>query len=101
MTYKRDSFCGPAGDGFLSNLLSKMISETLDWFDLDLEEECHKHDVDWDDGPDTADDIFFAVGVYDAVKKQKGFFWACVFSSVGFVLVRSTAIIFRVLGYVR
>jgi len=96
--FKRDSFCGPAGDGFISEWLSKVVSESLDWLELDLEEACHNHDIDWDNGPNTRDDILFSLRVYDLVKEQKGAEWAWVVSLVGFVLVRCTAVVYKILS---
>lgn len=98
MSYKRDSFCGPAGDGKLSELLSAGVSKTLDWFEIDLEESCHSHDINWDDGPHTVDDMKFAIGVYEQVKEQKNAFLAGIMSLVGFVLVRLTAIVYKIIN---
>lgn len=97
MTFKRDSFCGPAGDGFISEFISKVMSDSLDWLELDLEEACHNHDIDWDNGPNTRDDILFSLKVYDSVKKQKNAGWAWIVSLVGFVMVRCTAVVYKAL----
>ena len=95
MTYQRDSFCGPAGDGKLSELLSSGISAALDRLELDLEDACHTHDVDWNDGPKTVDDLKFAMNVYQQVREQKSPAWASVIALVGFELARATAIVYK------
>jgi len=95
MSYKRDSFCGPAGNGKMSELISGGITAILDWLEIDLEDECHRHDIDWEDGPSTLDDIRFGIGVYHAVKDQKNVFLAGFLSLAGFAMVRGTAIAYK------
>jgi len=95
MNYKRSSFCGPAGDGVLSRLLSYLVATALSWLGVNLEKSCGAHDLDWDDGPNTVDDIGFALSVYQEIKQQKGPALAGVMSLVGFVLVRLTAIVYK------
>jgi len=95
MAYRRESFCGPAGDGWLSEQISKGLTNTLDWLELDVEDSCHTHDVDWEDGPNTVDDIKFALSIYKQVKEQSNPLLAGVLSFLGFIMVRSTAIVYK------
>jgi hypothetical protein len=95
MTYKRESFCGPAGDGWLSEKLSELITMSLDWLEVDVEESCHNHDIDWEDGPSTVDDIKFALNVYTQVREQKNPALAGFLSFCGFCMVRATAIAYK------
>ena len=97
MKYKRTSFCGPAGDGVISQFLSFVIAKILEWLDLNFEKSCNTHDVDWDDGPNTRNDIQFALNVYDEVKEKKGASWAWFISLIGFLLVRCTAVVYKLL----
>lgn len=93
--YKRESFCGPSGDGWLSELLSKAITAALDWLEVDVEDSCHNHDVDWENGPDTVDDMRFAMNVYAQVREQKNPLLASILSFFGFLMVRATAIAYK------
>lgn len=95
MAYKRTSFCGPASDGAISEFLSLSITKALDWLEIDLEDSCENHDIDWEDGPHTVDDMEFALSVYKQVKEQKNSFLAGILSLTGFILVRITAIVYK------
>ncbi len=95
--HRRDSFCGPAGNGLISQALSRGITWALFRLGVNLEEACRSHDVDWNDGPNTVDDIRFALKVYESVKDQKGPLLAGVMSAVGFLLVRITAIVYKLM----
>jgi hypothetical protein len=95
MQYKRESFCGPSGTGLISLTLSRLIAWSLLKLDVNLEKPCSSHDIDWDDGPNTTDDIRFALSVYSQVKKQKNPLLAGLMASSGFVLVRLTAIVYK------
>lgn len=94
MSYKRTSFCGPAGDGWLSEFLSSCIEWCLLKLRIDLDEACENHDINWNDGPDTVDDIRFALDVYVEVRKRSALL-AGIMSLIGFVLVRLTAIVYK------
>jgi hypothetical protein len=94
--YKRTSFCGPAGDGFISELLSALIAWSLSKLKVNLEGPCSNHDLNWDDGPDTVDDIRFALDVYVEIRKKSALL-AGIMSLIGFILVRLTAIVYKFL----
>ncbi len=94
--YKRDSFCGPAGDGWLSKLLSAAITKILDWLKLYLDEECEDHDVDWDKGPSFLADLKFSMRVYKKVRKKNALL-ALVVWFLALVFVRATALVYRLL----
>ena len=94
--YKRESFCGPAGDGFLSKFFSWLIKKILDWIGLDLDDECEDHDVDWRKGPSFLADLRFSMRVYKKVRKKNALL-ALVVWFLALVFVRATAIIYRVL----
>lgn len=94
MTYKRENFCGPAGDGPISKFLSACLDKLLEWMKIDLDDECQNHDIDWDDGPDTVDDIEFALRVYKKVRKKSALL-AALMSLSGFIMVRCTAIVYK------
>ncbi len=96
--YRRESFCGPAGDGVISQFISWMIRKVLKWMRLNFEKSCQNHDINWNDGPNTRDDIEFALSVYDEVKYQKGASWAWIVSLIGFILVRCTALVYKLIG---
>lgn len=96
--YKRDSFCGPAGDGPISNFLSLVVDKSLNSLKLNLEKSCENHDIDWEDGPRTRDDINFALSVYDEAREQKGAAVAWFAALFGFIMVRSTAIVYKLLS---
>lgn len=93
--FKRTNFCGPAGDGKISEFFSNLIDLCLIKLKLDLQDACENHDIDWEDGPNTVDDIKFALKVYESVKEQKNGFLAGIISFVGFIFVRVTAIIYK------
>jgi hypothetical protein len=95
MAYKRTSFCGPSGDGPISEFLSLLIAWALKKLKIDVEESCEDHDIDWEDGPHTVDDMRFALNVYEEVRAQKGPFLAGIVSFIGFILVRLTAIVYK------
>jgi len=92
--YKRTSFCGPAGDGFISEFLSVIIAWCLNGLNISLEGPCENHDVNWEDGPDTVDDIRFALDVYVEIRKKSAFL-AGIMALIGFILVRLTAIVYK------
>jgi hypothetical protein len=97
MKYKRTSFCGPAGDGFLSRFFLWLLKVILDFLKLNFEQECQKHDIDWslkNGGPNTVDDIEFALRVYKKAKKthQRT---AGIISFFAFIFVRITALIYK------
>jgi len=71
------------------------MDKVLDWLELNFEKSCENHDIDWNDGPNTRDDIQFALNVYDEAKEQKGSGVAWIASIIGFMLVRITAIIYK------
>jgi len=96
MRYKRTSFCGPAGNGFISKVLSAAIAWCLDVLKINLEGPCSKHDVNWNDGPDTVDDMRFALDVYVEVRPISPLL-AGIMALVGFILVRCTAIVYKFL----
>ncbi|TDI80632.1 MAG: hypothetical protein E2O80_06340 [Betaproteobacteria bacterium] len=96
--YRRESFCGPAGDGVISQFFSWMMGKVLKWMGLNFEKSCQNHDIDWDNGPNTKDDIKFALSVYEEAKEQQGSSVAWIASIFGFLLVRSTAIVYKLIG---
>ena len=95
--YKRESFCGPAGDGPLSKFLSFLIAKVLNWMKLDFEDECENHDINWDDGPDYVDDMQFSLDIYKKVRKKSALL-ALIMSLTGLVLVRCTALVYKLLS---
>jgi len=89
--------CGPFGDGFINRGLSWCIRKLLDWCGMNFEKSCKRHDHVWEPeygGPNTRDDIEFALNVYDEAKEQ-GSYVPWIYSSVGFVLVRLTAFVYK------
>lgn len=63
----RDSFCGPAGNGFISRTISAIIAWVFKKLEINLERECKEHDKDYDwskGGPETVDDLEFAISCY-------------------------------------
>lgn len=95
MEYKRVSFCGPAGNGLISNFLSALIVKILIFLKLNLEKSCENHDIDWTEGPKTSDDIKFALSIYNEAREQKGPTVAWIVALVGFFMVRGTAIFYK------
>ena len=96
MNYKRTSFCGPAGNGKLSQALSYCIATTLKFFNIKIEKSCQRHDVNWEDGPDTVDDMQFALDVYkELTGAGRHGALAGFFSITGFLCVRLTAIAYK------
>jgi hypothetical protein len=93
--YKRRSFCGPAGYGPISKFLSLVVNKCLDFLSLNFEKSCKNHDIDWDDGPKTIDDIRFALSVYSEAKEQKGAGIAWLAALIGFIVVILTAIVYK------
>ena len=85
--YKRDSFCGPAGDGPISNFLSLVVDKSLNFLKLNFEKSCENHDIDWE-----------ALSVYDEAREQKGAAVAWIAALFGFIMVRSTAIVYKLLS---
>ena len=43
--YRRQSLCGPAGDGIISKAISALIVKVLDLLNLDFEKACENHDI--------------------------------------------------------
>jgi len=89
--------CGPQNLGFLSRGLSWLVRTILDYFNLNFERSCARHDLVWSKkhgGPNTKDDIEFALNVYIQADEQYSkypWFW----SLSGFILVRIGAIIYK------
>lgn len=95
-SYKRENFCGPAGDGPLSKFLSWGIKKILDFFNLKVQRSCKKHDINWEDGPKTVDDIRFAADVYEELTDDdRHEVLAAIVAIIGFFLVRCTAIVYK------
>jgi len=102
--YKRENFCGPAGDGVVSKFFSNSIAWILEKLRFDFFHECRGHDFDWSDYPATADDLIFARKVYAKAKKDLRYNWdlkygkgliAGLVAFTGFILVRGTAIVYK------
>jgi hypothetical protein len=94
--YKRDSFCGPAGNGKVSVIISLLMSWALRTFNIKIEKSCKNHDINWNDGPQTQDDIRFAADVYEELTEQDRHpFLAGIVCFIGFILVRLTAIAYK------
>ena len=95
--YRRQSFCGPVGDGIISKAISALIVKVLDLLNLDFEKACENHDINWNNGPNTRDDILFSLNVYDLAKSQKGAIIAWWVGLIGCIMFRITAIIYKIL----
>ena len=89
--------CGPYGKGIIARAISWCIRKLLEWFDLDFEIECERHDKVWTPeygGPNTRDDLEFALNVYESADHQ-GSEHPWVWSLSGFISVRLTAFVYK------
>jgi len=94
---KNNYSCGPYGDGSIAKVLSWCIRKLLDICEMNFEKSCKRHDHVWGPeygGPNTRDDIEFMLNVYDEAKEQDSN-WPWIYSSVGFVMVRITAFVYK------